>query len=77
MKNDQVQRDGEASRPQRGETEAFIESGRVEESARNAGPRPDAERQERERAEQAARSRSADEDLVLHDDDEAELDLPR
>ena len=58
-------------------TDAFIESGRVEEAARNAEPQSGRERRERERAEQVARRQKAEEDILLHDDDEAELDLPR
>lgn len=78
MKNDQVHGEGnhEGSRRYRDDTEAFAEAGRIEEAARNAEPQSDGERQELDRAEQGRR-RAAEEDLLLHDDDEAELDLPR
>jgi hypothetical protein len=64
MKTDQVQ------------DEPFVESAGAEEAV-NAEPGSASERDERERAQQVGRSRAAEADLILHDDDEAELDLPR
>jgi hypothetical protein len=63
-KTDQVQGEGnyDASRNYRHKTEDFIESGKVEEAARNARPRSAAEAAELERAEQAGRERAAGED---------------
>jgi hypothetical protein len=66
MKTDQVNRDKVAPR----------ESGRVDESGRSAESMPPAHQQP-EREDITGRRRAGDDDLVLHDDDEAELDLPR
>ena len=52
------------------------ESGRVDEAMRNAEPRS-REECDRSRTEQTGRSRADQDDILLHDDDEAELDLPR
>jgi hypothetical protein len=41
---------------------AFVQSGKVEEAARNAAPKSKAEEEELNRAEQAARARSKGED---------------
>lgn len=56
--------------PNRDERRVPHEAGRGSESTRNAEPRwQDRETSERERKPQ--------DDLILHDDDEAELELPR
>jgi len=44
---------------------AFVQSGRVEEGARNAAPKTKAEEEEMNRAEAEARSRSKGEDPAL------------
>ena len=44
---------------------AFVQSGKVEEAARNAAPKSKAEEEELNRAEQAARARSKGEDPAL------------
>jgi hypothetical protein len=44
---------------------AFVESGKVEESARNAAPKSDAEKQEMLAAEEKARRRAKEEDPAL------------
>ena len=44
---------------------AFVESGRVDEAARNAAPKSKAEAEELEKAEALARSRSKGEDAAL------------
>ena len=65
MRKDQVNRD------QLGELRG---AGRIDESGRSKQPMPAATP---EREEITGRHRTEDDDLVLHDDDEAELDLPR
>ena len=52
------------------------ESGRTEEAMRNAESRSREER-DRSRTDQTGHSRADQDDILLHDDDEAELDLPR
>lgn len=54
----------------RQDSDALQGSDRNRESVRNAEPKPP----ERKSLE---RERSARDDLILHDDDEAELELPR
>ena len=44
---------------------AFVESGKVEEAARNAAPRSDAEKEEMIAAEERAKRRAKDEDPAL------------
>jgi hypothetical protein len=54
------------------------EAGRSDEATRNAERASESDRRELERTEaERGRRRTREEDLVLHDDDEAELDLPR
>jgi hypothetical protein len=67
MRTDQATRD---------ETGALRGSGAAPERARNAEPGRDDERKRSERSD-SRRQRSDQDDLILHDDDEAELDLPR
>jgi hypothetical protein len=57
-----------ASQRYRKQTEAFVESGRVEEAAESAAPASDAEARELEDAEQAGKARSAGEDPLLRKD---------
>ncbi len=54
--------DYEAARNYRRKTEAFIQSGRVEDAAKNAAPTSDAEARELEQAEEAGRSHTAEDD---------------
>jgi hypothetical protein len=56
--------------PNREERRAPQEAGRSEDTTRNAEPAP----RERETFEH---DRKSADDLILHDDDEAELELPR
>jgi hypothetical protein len=56
--------------PQREERSAPLDAGRGAETTRNAEPGS----REREPLE---RDRKSADDLILHDDDEAELELPR
>jgi hypothetical protein len=66
-KRDQVQGEGnyDAARNYRHKTGEFIESGKVEEAARNARPGSAAEAAELERAEGLGRDRAAGEDSGL------------
>ena len=68
MKTDQAARD---------KTGALRRSGASSERMRNAEPTPDESRSSGERPGDMNISRTASGDLILHDDDEAELDLPR
>jgi hypothetical protein len=68
MKTDKATRD---------QSGAMRGSGVSSERMRNAEPRPDTSRSSGDRAGEVSSSRPASEDLILHDDDEAELDLPR
>jgi hypothetical protein len=68
MRTDQATRD---------ETGALRGSGAASERARNAEPDRDWERKKSERSGENTRRRSGQDELILHDDDEAELDLPR
>jgi hypothetical protein len=80
MKNSnhmQNEGNGGPARRDSGRTEPSTESGRAPEAARNAERRSDFGRREADRGDQPGRSRSTSEDLFLHDDDEAELELPR
>jgi hypothetical protein len=45
--------------------EKFVKSGKVEQAARDAEPKDDKEKQEMERAEQAARQKAKEEDPAL------------
>jgi hypothetical protein len=54
----------------RDNSDSLMGSGRSGDSMRNAEPKP-SERQN------SQRDRPAQDDLILHDDDEAELELPR
>jgi len=56
--------------PKRDNSDSLMGSGPSGESTRNAEPQP-SERQNPQR------DRPAQDDLILHDDDEAELELPR
>lgn len=62
----------EASRRYRERTEQFIESGKVEEAAKNAEPQSPDEQSELERAEEAGRSHVAEEDRLLRNADEVD-----
>ena len=55
------------------DTDAVRGSGRSSETVRNAESTGEKRRDEG----RSDRSRAAQEDLILHDDDEAELELPR
>jgi hypothetical protein len=55
-----------ASREYNEATRQFVESGRVDEAARDAQPRNPEEREELRRAEKAGRRRSKGEDPALH-----------
>ena len=68
MKTDQSTRD---------KTGALTGSGRSSERMRNAEPKPNADRDKVDRGSDSSYGRSGQDDLILHDDDEAELDLPR
>ena len=63
--------------PTRDDTGALRGSGAAAERMRNAEPKRDAERKRNEHGSDSSRQRSSQEDLILHDDDEAELELPR
>ena len=66
-KNKDLQGEGnyEASRRYRQRTEEFIESGKVDEAARNAVPDSAEEQRELERAEEEGRAKAAEEDPGL------------
>jgi hypothetical protein len=62
--------------PTRDDTGALRGSGAAAEQMRNAESKRDSKRTSNERGD-SSRQRPAQDDLILHDDDEAELDLPR
>ena len=68
MKTDQATRD---------RTGALRGSGAPSDRMRNAEPTPDESRSSGERRGEMNSRPPASSDLILHDDDEAELDLPR
>ena len=57
----------DASRRYRDRTEDFIESGKVDEAAKNAVPDSPEEQRELEQAEEEGRSRAAEEDRKLRE----------
>jgi hypothetical protein len=67
MSNNQEFGEGnyKASQRYREKTEAFVESGRVDEAAKAATPASPEEAAELEQAEQAGRERAAEEDPLL------------
>ena len=73
MKNNPIPAE-QSDRASRGRRESMQESSRGQDYMRNSESR---DQEHMDRSEGSGRSRKSEEDLILHDDDEAELDLPR